>query len=281
MVAVAESDSMEPFGRYRFRGLDPKSVERWASNFERENADLRDQIAALEARVTEADAFAEDAVKEMVALQDIVKRAETDQAIFVARQRLFREEAAQIVHDAWAEAHVVRAQTRQQIERTQAQLEATKATHERHLEAMRGKIMEEIAAAIAQARAALAAECAERQSRIADEYAAHQSRMAVLERERTRLVTDIERCTSGVLTIIAPLKQCEPETDPPIAERIPSLSHVTHDAEAALTALATAMERAFSTAAADNEIPQPEAMSGAEMPGKECLPEQAEPDAAG
>ena len=281
MAAVSDADSIEPFGRYRFRGLDPKAVERWASNFERENAELRDQIAALEARVMEADAFAEDAIKEMVSLQEIVKRAETDQAIFVARQQLFRAETAQIVHDAWAEAHVVRAQTEQHIERTQAQLAATKATHARHLEAMRTTMMAEIEAAIAQARATMAAECAERQARITDEYTEHQAQIAALERERMRLVTEIEASTAGVLTRIAPLKHCEPDTDLTNGAQITALSHVTHDVEEALTMFATTMERALSVPAATIEPSQPDAMIGEAVAEEECLQEQAEPDAAG
>src|SRR4051812_48831540 len=130
MVAIRESDMMEPFGRHRFRGLDPKSVERWAINYENENAALRAQIAALEARAAKADTFAEEAVREMVSLQEIVKQTETERATFEARQRLFREEAAQIVHDAWAEANVVRTQTQQVVERTHAQLDAARRTHE-------------------------------------------------------------------------------------------------------------------------------------------------------
>jgi chromosome segregation ATPase len=210
IVAVADSDPNERFGRHRFRGLDPKSVERWAINIENENTGLRGQVAALETRVMEAGAFAEEAVKEMIALQEIVKQTEAQQEMFATRQRLFRDEAAQIVHDAWAEASVVRAQTQQMRDRTQAQLDAARATHTHHLDAMRGKVREEIEATIDQVRAALAAECEEHQSRIAAERVEHQSHIAALESERRRIIAEIEACTTSLLDRIAPLKQATP-----------------------------------------------------------------------
>jgi len=228
MTAIPDSDATEPFGRYRFRGLDPKSVERWAINYENENAALRGQIAALEARAAKADTFAEDAVREMVSLQEIVQQAETERAILEARQRLFREEAAQVVHDAWAEANVVRTQTQQLVERTQAQLAAAKQTHAQQLDTMSARKMAETEATIDEALAALAAESeehrariasemaahqtrlaserAQHESRIAAELAAHQSRLAALEEQRARIVMEIEACTARVLNAIAPLK---------------------------------------------------------------------------
>ncbi|MHB8646222.1 MAG: FliH/SctL family protein [Thermomicrobiales bacterium] len=221
MAALPYPEATEPFGRFRFRGLDPKSVERWSMHYENENATLRLQVSALEARAAKADRFAEDAVKEMVTLQEIVKQAETDQAIFTARQRMFREEAAQIVHDAWAEANVVRAQTQQLIERTQAQLDAAKGTHAQYLEAMRAKMMEELEATIDEGRRTMATACEERQSQI-----------AALEDERARIVAELERCTAAVLGAIAPLKETPSAANVPIGED-------------ALTMLATTMRQSL------------------------------------
>ncbi|MGI8857795.1 MAG: hypothetical protein ACR2JW_18825 [Thermomicrobiales bacterium] len=42
---------------------------------------------------------------------------------------MIRDEAAQIIHYAWAEANVVRAQTQQLTDRAQAQREAAKIEH--------------------------------------------------------------------------------------------------------------------------------------------------------
>ncbi|GEM_PF-4896627 len=240
MTALPNPEATEPFGRYRFRGLDPKSVERWAMNYENENAALRLQISALEARAAKADLFAEDAVKEMVSLQEIVKRAETDQAIFVARQQMFREEAAQIVHDAWAEANIVRAQTQQLIDRTQAQLEAAKRTNAQHLAAMRATMMEEVEATIDRVCHAMVTECEE-----------HHARIAALEDERARIVTGIEMCTANVLGAIAPLKQAPSHTHLPMGAREKSAAHAVHDATEALAMLVTTMQRSLETPAAD------------------------------
>lgn len=248
MVALPNPDTTEPFGRHRFRGLDPKLVERWATNYETENANLRQHIAALEARVAEADRFAEDAIKEMAALHEVVKQAETDQAIFTTRQRLFREEAAQIVHDAWAEASVVRAQTQQQIDRTQAQLAAAKRTHEHHLEAMRATLMEEIEATIDQVRRTMA-----------DEFAAHQSRVAMLAEQRARLIAVIEACTADVLGVIAPLKEAasshvdQPAEngDDPRGSSASGPPYAAHDGAEALAMLVTTMRRSLTPPAGE------------------------------
>ncbi|HEY8291245.1 MAG TPA: hypothetical protein VIG44_02095 [Thermomicrobiales bacterium] len=245
---MANSDPTELFSRYRFRGLDPKSVELWAINVENEHARLRDQIAALEARAMAADAFAEEAVKEMVALQEIVKQTEAEQAIFAARQRLFRDEAAQIVHDAWAEASVVRAETQQLRERTQVQLDAAKATHTDHLDAMRGRILEEIETAIDQAHAALAVEYEEHQSRIAAEREAHQARIAALESERIRIIAEIETCTANMLDRLTPLKQPVSGAEP--GENDENGAQPAHDATEALTLLRTTMRRSLTPPAA-------------------------------
>jgi hypothetical protein len=255
MVAVANTDPVELFGRYRFRGLDPKSVELWAMNFEHENADLRAQLAALEARAAKADSFAEDAVREMVAMQGIIKQGETDQAIFAARQRLFREEAAQIVHDAWAEANVVRAQTQQLRERTQAQLEAAKEAHEYHLAAMREKMMAEIEATLDEVRATMATECAEHQSRIAAEHEEHQSRIAALEGECARIVAEIETYTTNALDLIAPLKQAAARADLSMTTQT---GGAAHDATEALILLGTTMRRSLTEPAAEGVLFAPE-----------------------
>lgn len=165
MIAVADSEPTEPFGHYRFRGLNPKSVELWAANFAHENAVLRSQIAALEARATKADAFTEDAIREMVLLQEIVRQTEAEQAMFVARQRLFREEAAQIVHNAWVEANVVHAKRSKPSNERRRNSRRQKNTHAQYLDAMREKMMNEIDATIAQVRAAMSAEYADRHPR--------------------------------------------------------------------------------------------------------------------
>jgi hypothetical protein len=102
-----------------------------------------------------------------------------------------------------------------------------------------------------------------------------------LERARARLVTEIEACTAGVLASIAPLKQCEADTDRTTGAQTSSVSHVTDDAEEALTMLITTMERALSAPNADIEPPQSDTRIGGAMLGAECLREQGETDAAG
>ncbi|MCA1668385.1 MAG: hypothetical protein LC793_13545 [Thermomicrobia bacterium] len=189
-------------------------------------------------RAAKADAFAEDAVREMVALQETVRQAEAEQTMLAARQRLFREEAAQIVHDAWAEANVVRAQTQQLRERTQAQLAAAKDAHEQHLTALRGKMLEEVQATIDQVRAAMAAECAAHQSRMAIEHEEHYARVAALEAECARIVAEIETYTTSALDLIAPLKQTAARAE---LSMTPQAGDAAHDATEALILLGSTM----------------------------------------
>lgn len=196
MAALSDTDVIEPFGRYRFRGLDPKSVERWATNYENENAGLRAQIVALEARATKADGFAEEALIEAATLRETVARADAEREEFATRQRMFRDEAAQIIHDAWAEANAIRAQAQELADQTHGQMEVTKTEYARQIEQMRAEAAVEIEATVEHVRRTLAAGLETQQARI-----------ATLERQCVRLVAEIESCTTGVLNGIAPLKE--------------------------------------------------------------------------
>jgi signal transduction histidine kinase len=202
MAALSDTDVIEPFGRYRFRGLDPKSVERWATNYENENAGLRAQIVALEAQATKADRFAEEALIEAAALRETVARTDAEREEFAARQRIFRDEAAQIIHDAWTEANAIRAQAQELADQTHAQREAATTEHAQQIEQMHAEAAAEIEATVEQVRRTLAAGLETQQARI-----------ATLERQSVRLVAEIESCTASVLNGIAPLKESAARAD--------------------------------------------------------------------
>jgi hypothetical protein len=202
MAALSDTDVIEPFGRYRFRGLDPKSVERWATNYENENAGLRAQIVALEAQATKADQFAEEALIEAAALRETVARTDAEREEFAARQRIFRDEAAQIIHDAWTEANAIRVQAQELADQTHAQREAATTEHAQQIEQMHAEAAAEIEATVEQVRRTLAAGLETQQARI-----------AVLERQSVRLVAEIESCTASVLNGIAPLKESAARAD--------------------------------------------------------------------
>lgn len=236
MAAIADPEMSEPFGRYRFRGIDPKAVERWAVKYENENADLRRQVAALEARTAEADTFAEEALIEATALREAVARHDGERDDFAARQRIFRDEAAQIIHDAWAEANVVRAQTQQLADRTQAQLEAAKIERIREIERLHAQAAAEIATTVEQVRRTLATELETQQAHI-----------ATLERRRARLIGEIEASTANVLNGIAPLKESLARTHPGRQGKSHEgdASRAVDDAMEALAELAATMQQSL------------------------------------
>jgi hypothetical protein len=240
MAAISDLDVIEPFGRYRFRGLDPKSVERWATNYENENASLRAQVAALEMRATEADGFAEEALIEASTLRETVARMEAEREEFAARQRMFRAEAAQIIHDAWAEANVVRAQTQQLVDQTHAQLETAKIEHIGEIERLHAHAAAEIEATIEQVRRTLATGLETQQSRV-----------AALERQRVRLIAEIEACTANVLNGIAPIKASASRANHDAPER--DAPRAVHEATEALSMLVTTMQQSLSAAATGDQ----------------------------
>ncbi len=235
MAAISDPDVSESFGRYRFRGLDPKSVERWAINYENENAGLRAQITALDARATKADAFAEEALIEATTLRETIARMEAEREDVAARQRMIRDEAAQIIHDAWAEANIVRAQTQLLTDRAEAQREAAKVEHAREIERLHAQAAAEIASTVEQVRRTLAVGLETQQARV-----------AALERQRARLIAEIEASTAHVLNGLAPLKASAlrtsqgwsgaPESDAPRAVR---------EATDGLALLVTAMQQSL------------------------------------
>lgn len=236
MAALSDTDVIEPFGRYRFRGLDPKSVERWATNYEHENAGLRAQIVALEARATKADQFAEEAMIEAATLRETIARTDAEREEFAARQRIFRDEAAQIIHDAWTEANAIRTQAQELADQTHAQLDEAKTEHARQIEQMRAEAAAEIETTVEQVRRTLATGLETQQARI-----------ATLERQCVRLVAEIESCTASVLNGIAPLKESASRANygqPPGTPEYDAPGAV-HEAAEALSLLMTAMQQSL------------------------------------
>jgi signal transduction histidine kinase len=236
MAALSDTDVIEPFGRYRFRGLDPKSVERWATNYENENAGLRAQIVALEARATKADEFAEEALIEAATLRETVARTDAEREEFAARQRIFRDEAAQIIHDAWTEANAIRGQAQELADQTHAQREAATTEHAQQIEQMRAEAAAEIEVTVEQVRRTLAAGLETQQARV-----------ATLERQCVRLVAEIESCTTSVLNGIAPLKESAARADygqPPGTPEYDAPGAV-HEAAEALSLLMATMRQSL------------------------------------
>jgi hypothetical protein len=244
MAALSDTDMIEPFGRYRFRGLDPKSVERWAISYENENTGLRAQVAALEARAARADEFAEEALIEAATLRETVARTDADREEFAARQRMFRDEAAQIIHDAWTEANIIRAQAQEDADQTHAHLDVTKAEHARQIAQMRAEAAAAIEVTVEQVRRTLA-----------DGLETQQARIATLERQRTRLIAEIESCTASVLSAIAPLKESASRADrgqpPGTPER--DAPGAVHEATEALATLVATMHYSLDAPASDEQ----------------------------
>lgn len=72
-------------------------------------------------------------------------------------------------------------------------------------------------------------------------------RIATLERERMRLITEIERCTASVLTMIGPLKQKALATD----QAAGAVPQAVRAATNVLATLPAVMERSLRTPALD------------------------------
>lgn len=134
---------------------------------------------------------------------------------------MFRDEAAQIIHDAWTEANIIRAQAQELADQTRTELEETNAAYARQIAQVRAEAAAAIEATVEQVRRTLA-----------EGVETQQARIATLERQRARLIAEIEGCTTSVLNGIAPLKESagqppgapEPDADSAVRDAIEALS---------------------------------------------------------
>jgi hypothetical protein len=90
---------------------------------------------------------------------------------------------------------------------------------------------------------------------LADGLETQQARIATLERQRTRLIAEIESCTASVLSAIAPLKESAARADrgqsPGTPER--DAPGAVHEATEALATLVATMHYSLDAPASDEQ----------------------------
>lgn len=168
-------------------GVNPQVVETILAEHEREGASYRARIADLEARVSAITTQRDEAMRrtssEQSAVQGQIAELESRLSMALAQARaseeelamlresadrinVLREEAVQVVADAWAMAQAIEERTQQLVERT---------------------------------RNELMAEAAKGRAQLEDEKARHRTEMDRLGRQRLQMLMQLEATARGVL----------------------------------------------------------------------------------
>jgi len=168
-------------------GVNPQVVETILAEHEREGASYRARIADLEARVSAITTQRDEAMRrtssEQSAVQGQIAELESRLSMALAQARaseeelamlresadrinVLREEAVQVVADAWAMAQAIEERTQQLVERT---------------------------------RNELMAEAAKGRAQLEDEKARHRTEMDRLSRQRVQMLMQLEATARGVL----------------------------------------------------------------------------------
>jgi hypothetical protein len=172
--------------RRRIWGVPADAVAAWVTSRQREQTELRAQVAALEARVSHLTAERDIAEAASAALKETLAHLEAEKAEWHGRPETIRAEAIQFVVDAYAEAQQAREQSAREIaaERSAAQatIAAQYATAEEEITEMRRVLVVERQ----QHEAAVASLEKQRQEALAALSALGRGLLAELERVDTR-----------------------------------------------------------------------------------------------
>ncbi len=185
-MAGAEYEAL--LRRRRIWGVPPDVVAHLASACQREQAELRTRIKALEGQLARANTERDEANQSATVLQERIARLEQENQEIVNRPETIREEAVRFVVDAWTEAQTLREQTRQELEEAE-----TKAREE--IAGMRRDSLEEQQRHAAE----MAAERQQYHAEKAEERQRYETEIATLRERRQKAIADLESLAESLL----------------------------------------------------------------------------------